>query len=60
MSAFRAQFGDAIPEADLEHLRFTVNKGWALGSDRFIDDMQQALGRALRPPRRGRPKKRRH
>lgn len=59
MSAYRAMFGDVIPEADLEHLRFTVNKGWALGSDRFIDDMQRALGRALRPPRRGRPKKER-
>jgi putative transposase len=57
MSAFRAMFGDAITEKDLERLRTTLNKGRALGSDLFIDEMQHALGRDLRPPRRGRPKK---
>lgn len=57
MAAFRAMFGDAMPEGDLKRLRIAVNKGWALGSDRFMDEMQRHLGRAIRPPRRGRPSK---
>lgn len=55
MAAFRAMFGDAMPEGDLNRLRIAVNKGWALGSDQFMDEMQRHLGRAIRPPRRGRP-----
>lgn len=57
MAAFRAMFADAMPEGDLERLRIAVNKGWALGSDQFMDEMQRHLGRAIRPPRRGRPSK---
>lgn len=56
-AAFLAMFGDAIPEEDLARLRLAVNKGWALGSDQFMDLMQRHLGRSIRPPRRGRPGK---
>jgi putative transposase len=56
MAAFRAMFEDPVPEADVEHLRVAVNKGWALGSDDFLDTMERKLGRSIRPPRRGRPK----
>jgi putative transposase len=57
-SAFLAMFGNEIPGADLERLRVAINKGWALGSETFLDCMQRQIGRTLRPPRLGRPPKR--
>ncbi len=55
MTAFRAMFGDAVPGEDLARLRTAVNKGWALGSEEFLDEMGRLLGRSIRPPRKGRP-----
>jgi putative transposase len=57
MATFRAMFGDADPEEDLARLRIAANKGWALGSDGFLDALERHLGRSIRPPRRGRPGK---
>lgn len=56
MAAFRAMFEDAVAEADIARLRVAVNKGWAVGTDAFLDLMERSLGRSIRPPRRGRPK----
>ena len=55
--AFLAVFGDALPEVEIERLRTAVQRGWALGSDSFVEKMQKKLGRSIRPPRRGRPRK---
>jgi putative transposase len=57
MFEFRSMFGVPIPDRDLANLRQAVNKGWALGSKAFIEEMEQKLGRSIRPPRRGRPAK---
>jgi putative transposase len=39
-------------------IRVAANKGWALGSDSFLDRIEGLLGRSARPPKRGRPFKR--
>jgi putative transposase len=39
-------------------IRVAANKGWALGSDSFLDRIEGLLGRSVRPPKRGRPLKR--
>lgn len=57
MAAFRAMFRDALREEDLARLRTAVNKGWAVGSDQFMDGVERQLGRSIRPQRRGRPGK---
>jgi putative transposase len=54
-SAFTALFREGIDGQLLERLRMTVNQGWALGSDAFLDQAEHALGRSVRPPKRGRP-----
>lgn len=54
---FLKLFEVPLEEQDLASLRISVNKGWALGSVDFLDRMEIALGRSVRPSRRGRPPK---
>jgi putative transposase len=42
----------------VERIRVAANKGWALGSESFLDRIGELLGRSARPPKRGRPFKR--
>ena len=44
-----------VDEKGLEEIRRAVNHGWPLGSERFKDQIERALERAARPPKRGRP-----
>lgn len=55
--AFLSLFGNLICESELTRLRMAVNKGWAIGSEHFLDRMESMAGRSIRPPRRGRPPK---
>jgi plasmid stabilization system protein ParE len=50
-------FCDQADEGGLKEIRETVNSGWPLGRDRFKEEIEAALERAARPPRRGRPKR---
>jgi putative transposase len=54
-AAFAAFCRLRVPGAEIERLRLHLNKGWALGTDDFLVDLQERLGRPVRPPRRGRP-----
>ena len=54
---FLQSFDGPIDGGTLDALRNSVNKGWALGSDAFLERMGDLLGRSVRPPRRGRPSK---
>ena len=58
-TAYRALFAQAIASDMLDTLRDAVQRGWALGGDRFQREIEIALGRSATPPRRGRPPKRR-
>jgi len=53
---FLSLFDSPIEEHELAKLRTAVNKGWALGSETFLDRMGAVLGESLRPARRGRPR----
>ena len=54
---FLSLFEKPIEDSEMTKLRTAVNKGWALGSDAFLDRMEVALGRSVRPARIGRPRK---
>lgn len=53
--AFLSLFDCAVADDELVRIRSAVNKGWALGTEAFLDRMEAALGESVRPPRRGRP-----
>lgn len=53
--AYRALFREGFDARDVEEIRATINRGWPLGGDPFKDDIETALRRAARPPKRGRP-----
>ena len=56
--AYRDLFRTEIDGKELTEIRDTANQGWALGSDRFKDEIEHALQCAVRPAKRGRPPKR--
>lgn len=53
--AYRDLFCNHVDEKGLKENRGAVNWGWPLGSERFKDQIEKALERAARPPKRGRP-----
>ena len=55
--AYRNLFRNHVDEGGLKEIRETINRGWPLGSERFKDEIEAALDRAARPPKRGRPAK---
>ncbi len=55
--AYRVLFKSHIDSELLEQLRGSVNKGFALGNDRFKDEIEKHYGRRVRPASMGRPKK---
>ena len=54
--AFLSFFDEDVSKEELLRLRIAINRGWALGSDAFLVRMEEKTGKALRPPRRGRPR----
>ncbi|MBI4194887.1 MAG: transposase [Betaproteobacteria bacterium] len=54
-SAYRALFRSELALTELNEIRDTVNCGWPLGGERFRDEIERALARTARPPKRGRP-----
>ena len=55
MGGFMAWYQDDMDPKVLDRIRATVNQGWALGTDAFLERVQAILGRSARPPKRGRP-----
>jgi putative transposase len=53
--AYRDLFRSELDSSELAEIRNTANRGWPLGGERFKDEIEHALKRAARPPRRGRP-----
>jgi putative transposase len=53
--AYRLLFANLLEPKTLNEIRDSVNRGWPLARERFIDEIEAALGRAARPPKRGRP-----
>lgn len=55
--AYLSLFQEPVGEKDAKRLRTAVNRGWALGSAPFLDQMEALAGRSVRPTPRGRPRK---
>jgi len=55
--AYRRLFDSHVDADGREEIREATNKGWPLGSGRFKNEVEAALERAARPPKRGRPAK---
>jgi putative transposase len=53
--AYRGFFVNELDKDALSEIRGSVNRGWPLGSEKFKDEIEGALLRAVRPPKRGRP-----
>ena len=54
---WRGLLDSAIPEEQLRALREHARTGHPLGSTTFVDRLEQAIGRVLRPKKPGRPPK---
>jgi putative transposase len=53
-AAYRALFDKALDKVTLDAIRDATNKGWALGSRRFRDEIAGLLGRRTQPISAGR------
>ena len=58
-AAYQALFRHQVDEETLTGIREAVNRGTALGSERFKDEIEAALARSVRPGTVGRPRKER-
>ena len=56
-AAYRRLFRTKLPETDIEAIRESTNKGWALGDHRFGEKVEALGGRRAAPLPRGRPPK---
>jgi putative transposase len=56
-SAFRSLFAIALPPDAVSAIRTAANTDSALGSEGFLSWAEALLGRSVRPPTRGRPRK---
>ncbi len=54
-SAYRALFRAHLGDTALVEIRDATNKGWALGSDRFLTQIEALSGRRAAPLPKGRP-----
>lgn len=54
-AAYRALFDDALDAEFVEAVRAATNGGWALGGERFKQQIAEALGRRVTPVPVGRP-----
>lgn len=55
-AAYRELFRAHVDDDLITDIRASVNKGLALGSERFKDEIERLLGRRVRPGQMGRPR----
>jgi putative transposase len=56
-AAYRALFRAGLEAPILDTIRDATQRGWAMGSERFRQEIGAMLGRRADPPQRGRPRK---
>lgn len=56
--AYRALFRYQLDDAELTDIRESLNKGLAVGAERFKDQIEAAVARSVRPGQAGRKKER--
>ena len=52
-AAYRTLFRERLAEPTLDAIREATNKGWALGSDKFKEEIEGLLQRRTRPLPKG-------
>ena len=57
-AVYQALFRHRMPDAMIDEIRRATNGNFALGNDRFKEEIEAVLGRRVQPGRPGRPKKR--
>ncbi|MBA1148595.1 transposase [Ectothiorhodospiraceae bacterium WFHF3C12] len=57
LTAYRSLFEDALGTEVVHEIRSATNGNYALGSERFREEVERTLGRRVAPGRPGRPKK---
>ena len=55
MENYRALFSHHVEGELLEEIRSSINKGMAIGHDRFKDEVEVLTGRRLKSKKAGRP-----
>ena len=56
LDAYQGLFQEVLPYVLITKLRDVTNAGLALGSERFIEQIEKLTGESYRPKVRGRPK----
>ena len=56
-AAYRQLFRQTMSDVDLNAIRDATNKGWALGNDRFREEIESLGARRAVSKGRGRPRK---
>jgi len=56
--AYRALVEEGLPDSTLNEIRDATNGGWALGNDRFREEIAELVGRRAQRATRGRPPRR--
>lgn len=56
-ATFHSLFAASLEDGLLTEIRHAINTDSAFGSSAFMDDVEAKLGRSVRPPVRGRPRK---
>lgn len=54
-AAYRALFAHQIDGKLIEDIRASVNRGMAIGSDKFKEEIEVLTGRRMQPKKKGRP-----
>jgi putative transposase len=57
-AAYAALLTQGLDDAQARRIEHAASSGWALGSPQFLADIEQQLGRPVRPRARGRPPRR--
>lgn len=52
-SAYRALFEHQIPERTMDEIRAATNKSWALGNEKFLEQIEELTQRQVQPKPRG-------
>jgi putative transposase len=53
--AYKQWMAQVVAQEEVDSLRHAIQKGWALGSERFQIDLEKRTNRRVRPAKRGRP-----
>jgi len=57
-AAYAALLGQGLADAQVRHIEHAAASGWAIGSSQFLSDIEQQIGRPVRPRPKGRPPRR--